>query len=84
MFTVVDGVLLKPAAALSRSRSDRGAVPPVFTNQGRATIPRVAGGRLRRHSRADNSAFESIASYYGGEMGRAGAGSRGVRRAQSW
>src|SRR5262245_58694881 len=65
MFTVVDGVLLKPLGYRDAERIV--AVSTVFTNQGRA-IPRVTGGDFV-DIRAENSAFESIASYYGGEMG---------------
>ena len=65
MFTVVDGVLLKPLGYRDADRIV--AVSTVFTNQGRA-IPRVTGGDFV-DIRAEHSAFESIASYYGGEMG---------------
>src|SRR5262247_1266937 len=65
MFTVVDGVLLKPLGYRDADRIV--ALSTVFTNQGRS-IPRLAGGDLV-DLRADAAAFESIASYYGGEMG---------------
>ena len=65
MFTVVDGVLLKPLRYRDADRIV--AVSTVFTNRGRA-IPRVTGGDYI-DMRADRGTFESIASYYGGEMG---------------
>jgi len=65
MFTVVDGVLLKP---LHYRDADRiVAISTVFTDRGRA-IPRITGGDYP-DLRADNGTFETIASYYGGEMG---------------
>ena len=65
MFTVVDGVLLKPLRYRDADRIV--ALSTVFTNQGRA-IPRMTGGDYI-DIRADRSTFESIASYYGGEVG---------------
>ena len=65
MFTVVDGVLLKPLRYRDADRIV--ALSTVFTNQGRA-IPRLTGGDYI-DMRADRSTFESIASYYGGEVG---------------
>ena len=65
MFTVVDGVLLKPLRYRDADRIV--AVSTVFTDRGRA-IPRISGGDYI-DIRADRSTFESIASYYGGEMG---------------
>ena len=65
MFTVVDGVLLKP---LSYRDADRiVALSTVFTNRGRS-IPRLTGGDYLDIT-ADGETFESIANYYGGEMG---------------
>ncbi|MEN3336610.1 MAG: putative transport system permease protein [Acidobacteriota bacterium] len=65
MFTVVDGVLLKP---LRYPGADRiVAASTVFTDRGRA-IPRLTGGDFL-DLRADRQTFESIASYYGGAMG---------------
>jgi putative ABC transport system permease protein len=65
MFTVVDGVLLKPLRYRDADRIV--ALSTVFTNRGR-TIPRLTGGDYL-DIRADGDTFESIASYYGGEMG---------------
>ena len=65
MFTVVDGVLLKPLRYRDADRIV--ALSTVFTNRGRA-IPRFTGGDYI-DIRAERSTFESIASYYGGEMG---------------
>jgi putative ABC transport system permease protein len=65
MFTVVDGVLLKPLRYRDADRIV--ALLTVFTNRGRA-IPRTTGGDYI-DIRADRSTFESIASYYGGEVG---------------
>src|SRR5258708_2468850 len=65
MFTVVDGVLLKPL--LYRDADRIVALSTVFTNRGR-TIPRLTGGDYI-DIRADRDTFESIASYSGGEMG---------------
>jgi putative ABC transport system permease protein len=65
MFTVVDGVLLKPLRYRDADRIV--ALSTVFTNRGR-TIPRLTGGDYV-DIRADTDIFESIASYYGGEMG---------------
>jgi putative ABC transport system permease protein len=65
MFTVVDGVLLKP---LRYHEADRiVALSTVFTSRGRA-IPRLTGGDYI-DLRARRDTFESIASYYGGELG---------------
>jgi putative ABC transport system permease protein len=65
MFTVVDGVLLKPLRYRDADRIV--ALSTVFTNRGRS-IPRLTGGDFV-DIRADRDAFESIASYYGGEVG---------------
>src|SRR5258708_2878203 len=65
MFTVVDGVLLKPLRYRDADRIV--ALSTVFTNRGRA-IPRLTGGDYI-DIRADRDTFESIASYSGGEMG---------------
>ena len=65
MFTVVDGVLLKPLRYRDADRIV--ALSTVFTSRGR-TIPRLTGGDFI-DIRADRSSFESIASYYGGEVG---------------
>jgi putative ABC transport system permease protein len=65
MFTVVDGVLLKPLRYRDADRIV--ALSTVFTNRGRA-IPRMTGGDYI-DIRADRDTFESIASYYGGEVG---------------
>ena len=65
MFSVVDGVLLKPLRYRDADRIV--AVSTVFTDRGRA-IPRIAGGDYL-DIRADRDTFESIASYYGGEIG---------------
>src|SRR4030095_12027105 len=77
MFTVVDGVLLKP---LHYRDADRiVAVSTVFTNRGRA-IPRVAGADYI-DIRDSRQSFEWIATHYGGEggaKGEAGAESAGT------
>jgi len=65
MFTVVDGVLLKPLRYRDADRIV--ALSTLFTNRGRA-IPRMTGGDYL-DIRADRNTFESIASYYGGEVG---------------
>ena len=65
MFTVVDGVLLKPLRYRDADRIV--ALSTVFTDRGR-TIPRLTGGDYL-DIRADGATFESIANYYGGEMG---------------
>src|SRR5215467_15398908 len=65
MFTVVDGVLLKPLRYRDADRIV--ALSTVFTSRGRA-IPRLTGGDFV-DIRADRSTFESIASYHGGEVG---------------
>src|SRR6185503_4415304 len=65
MFTVVDGVLLKPLRYRDADRIV--AMSTVFTNRGRA-IPRMTGGDYL-DIRADGDTFESITSYYGGEVG---------------
>jgi len=65
MFTVVDGVLLKPLRYRDADRIV--ALSTLFTNRGRA-IPRLTGGDYI-DIRADRDTFESIASYYGGEVG---------------
>jgi predicted permease len=65
MFTVVDGVLLKPLHYRDAGRIV--ALSTLFTDRGRA-IPRLTGGDYI-DIRADRSSFESIASYYGGEVG---------------
>jgi putative ABC transport system permease protein len=65
MFTVVDGVLLKPLGYRDADRIM--ALSTLFTNRGRA-IPRVTGGDYI-DIRADRNIFESIAPYYGGELG---------------
>src|SRR6476620_4603137 len=65
MFSVVDGVLLKPLRYRDADRIV--ALATLFTDRGRA-IPRITGGDYL-DLRADRSTFESIASYYGGEMG---------------
>src|SRR4051794_41284162 len=65
MFTVVDGVLLKPLRYRDAVRIV--ALSTVFTNRGRS-IPRLGGGDYV-DMRADRNTFESIAYYYGGEMG---------------
>src|SRR5262245_54093226 len=65
MFTVVDGVLLKPLRYRDADRIV--ALSTVFTNRGRA-IPRLTGGDFI-DIRADRQLFESIATYYGGEIG---------------
>src|SRR5262245_23369796 len=65
MFTVVDGVLLKP---LRYRDADRIVVlSTMFTDRGRS-IPRLTGGDYV-DIRADRGAFAAIATYYGGEMG---------------
>lgn len=65
MFTVVDGVLLKP---LRYPDADRiVAISTLFTDSGRA-IPRLGGGDYM-DVRGDRDTFERIASYYGGEVG---------------
>jgi len=65
MFTVVDGVLLKPLRYRDADRIV--ALSTLFTDRGRA-IPRLTGGDYL-DLRSDRDTFESIASYYGGEMG---------------
>ena len=65
MFTVVNGVLLKPLRYRDADRIV--AVSTVFTDRGR-TIPRVAGADYL-DIRANRDSFESIATYYGGELG---------------
>src|SRR5262245_66455542 len=65
MFTVVDGVLLKPLGYRDADRIV--ALSTVFTNRGRA-IPRLTGGDYI-DLRAERQLFESIATYYGGEIG---------------
>ena len=65
MFSVVDGVLLKPLRYRDADRIV--ALSTLFTDRGRA-IPRITGGDYL-DLRADRNTFESIASYYGGEMG---------------
>jgi predicted permease len=65
MFTVVDGVLLKPLRYRDADRIV--AVSTLFINRGR-DIPRIAGGDYL-DIRADGDTFEWIASYYGGEAG---------------
>src|SRR5215218_7347357 len=65
MFTVVDGVLLKP---LHYRDADRiVALSTVFTDRGRA-IARVTGGDYL-DLRGQRDTFEWVASYYGGELG---------------
>jgi putative ABC transport system permease protein len=65
VFTVVDGVLLKP---LRYPDADRiVAVTTVFTTRGR-TIPRLTGGDYV-DIRDDSQVFEWIAAYYGAELG---------------
>jgi len=65
VFTVVDGVLLKP---LRYPDADRiVAVTTVFTTRGRA-IPRLTGGDYV-DIRDDSQVFEWIAAYYGAELG---------------
>jgi predicted permease len=65
MFTVVDGVLLKPLRYRDADRIV--ALSTVFTDRGR-TIPRLTGGDYL-DIKSDGDTFESIANYYGGEMG---------------
>jgi predicted permease len=65
MFTVVDGVLLKPLGYRDADRIV--ALSTLFTNRGRA-IPRLSGGDYV-DIRARRDAFAAIATYYGGEMG---------------
>src|SRR6266850_101032 len=65
MFTVVDGVLLKPLRYRDADRIV--ALSTVFTNRGRA-IPRLSGGDYIS-LRDEGGLFESTAIYYGGEMG---------------
>ena len=65
MFTVLDGVLLKPLRYRDADRIV--ALSTYFTDRGRTT-PRITGGDYL-DIRADSNTFESIASYYGGEMG---------------
>jgi putative ABC transport system permease protein len=65
MFTVVDGVLLKPLHYRDAGRIV--ALSTLFTDRGRA-IPRLTGGDYI-DIRGDRSTFESIASYYGGQVG---------------
>src|SRR5262245_23519266 len=65
MFTVVNGVLLKPLAYPDADRIV--SISTVFTNRGRA-IPRLGGGDVV-DVRSIRDTFESIASYNGGEMG---------------
>src|SRR5262245_41476024 len=65
MFTVVDGVLLKPLRYRDPDRIV--ALSTLFTNRGR-DVPRLTGGDYV-DIRSEREAFESIASYYGGEMG---------------
>jgi predicted permease len=65
MFTVVDGVLLKPLGYRDADRIV--ALSTLFTNRGRA-IPRLTGGDYV-DIRAQREAFGAIATYYGGEMG---------------
>jgi putative ABC transport system permease protein len=65
MFTVLDGVLLKPLRYRDADRIV--ALSTYFTDRGRTT-PRITGGDYL-DIRADHNTFESIASYYGGEMG---------------
>ncbi|HVQ16941.1 MAG TPA: ABC transporter permease [Vicinamibacterales bacterium] len=65
MFTVVDGVLLKP---LGYREADRiVALSTVFTDRGRQ-IPRLTGGDFI-DIRTARDTFEAIADYQGGEMG---------------
>ena len=65
MFSVVDGLLLKPLRYRDAARIV--ALSTRFTDRGRA-IPRITGGDYF-DLRADRNTFEVIASYYGGEMG---------------
>src|SRR5215211_7108222 len=61
MFTVVDGVLLKPLRYRDADRIV--ALSTVFTDRGR-TIPRLTGGDYV-DLRAERDAFEAVASYHG-------------------
>src|SRR6187397_2462222 len=65
MFTVVDGVLLKPLRYRDADRIV--SLSTVFTARGRA-IPRLTGGDYL-DIRADGGTFDAIATYYGGEVG---------------
>src|SRR5690348_3061394 len=65
MFTVVDGVLLKPLRYRDAGRIV--AVNTEFTDRGR-TSPRVTGGDYL-DLRDARDTFEAIATYYGGQMG---------------
>lgn len=65
MFTVVDGVLLKP---LRYPDADRiVAINTRWTNTGK-TIPRTTGGDLL-DQRSDTQSFETFSYYFGGEFG---------------
>jgi predicted permease len=65
MFTVVDGVVLKP---LRYQDADRiVALNTQFTDRGR-TSPRITGGDYL-DLRQQRDIFSAIATYYGGEMG---------------
>src|SRR5215813_14228391 len=65
MFTVVDGVLLKPLRYRDADRIV--ALSTVFTDRGRA-IPRFSGGDYV-DVRGERNAFEAIASYSEQEVG---------------
>jgi putative ABC transport system permease protein len=65
MFTVVDGILLKPLRYRSAERIV--ALSTVFTNRGRS-IPRVTGGDYV-DLRGATDTFETISNYWGGEVG---------------
>src|SRR4051812_41668023 len=65
MFTVVDGVLLKP---LRYPDADRiVAVNTKWTDSGK-TSPRTTGGDLE-DERTDTASFEAFSYYHGGELG---------------
>jgi predicted permease len=65
MFTVVDGVLLKPLRYRDADRIV--ALSTVFTDRGRA-IPRLTGADYI-DIRDQRRLFDAIAIYYGGQMG---------------
>jgi len=65
MFTVVDGVLLKPLRYRDADRIV--ALSTVFTDRGRA-IPRLTGADYI-DIRDERRLFDAIANYYGGQMG---------------
>src|SRR5215471_1892893 len=65
MFSVVDGVLLKPLRYRDAGRIVQ--VSTLWTNTGKVT-PRLTGGDLL-DLRGDTATFQALSPYFGGEMG---------------